>query len=49
MFSLSDDFENYTTFKPGAGKDKPVNAMLDQVVVWAEAMRGVRERKAKAA
>lgn len=49
MFSLSDDFENYTTFKPGAGKDKPVRAMLDQLVLWAEAMRGVRERKSKAA
>ena len=45
MFSLSEDFENYTTFKPRAGKDKPVTAMLDQLVAWAEAMRGVRERR----
>ena len=47
MFSLSDDFENYTTFKPAEGKEKRVTAMLDQLVPWAEAMRGVRERKAQ--
>ena len=48
MFSLSDDFENYTTFKPAAGKEKHVSRMLDQLVAWAEAMRGVRERNAQA-
>lgn len=49
MFSLSTDFENYTVFKPGEGKEKPVNAMLDQLEAWTEAMRQVRARKTKAA
>ena len=43
-FNLSSDFENYSVFKPAEGKEKTVTAMLDQLVVWAEAMRGVRER-----
>lgn len=45
MFNLSTDFENYSVFKPAAGKEKSVTAMLDQLVGWAEAMRGVREKK----
>lgn len=44
-FNLSTDFENYNVFKPAEGKDKPVTAMFDQLVVWAEALRGVREKK----
>ncbi|MDQ3069010.1 MAG: NAD(P)H-dependent oxidoreductase [Acidobacteriota bacterium] len=47
MLSLSTDFENYSVFKPADGKEKTVGAMLDQLVPWAEAMKGVRE-KAKA-
>ena len=44
-FNLSSDFENYSVFKPAEGKEKTVTSMLDQLVVWAEAMRGVREKK----
>ena len=33
--SLSADFENYTTFKPGPRQESSVNAMLDQVIAWA--------------
>ena len=49
MLSLFDDFENFSTFKPGPRKEQPVTDMLDQLVAWAGAMRGVRAAKAKAA
>jgi NAD(P)H-dependent FMN reductase len=42
LLSLSTDFENSSTFKPGPGKDQTVTVMLDQVVAWAEAMKSVR-------
>ena len=45
MLSLATDFENYSVFKPVAGKEKQVATMLDQVVEWAEAMKSVREHK----
>ena len=45
MLSLATDFENYSVFKPDAGKEKHVTSMLDQVVEWAEAMKSVREHK----
>ena len=45
MLSLATDFENYSVFKPEAGKEKYVATMLDQVVEWAEAMKSVREHK----
>lgn len=48
-FTLSTDFENYRVFKPAAGKEKSVGAMLDQLVAWAEAMQQVRAKTAKAA
>ena len=40
--SLMNDFENWTVFKPTAGKDKSVTAMLDQIVAWGRALRSVR-------
>ena len=43
MLSLATDFENYSAFKPAAGKDKQVTTMLDQVIEWSEAMKSVRE------
>ena len=43
--SLSDDFENYSEFKPQEGREKLVNTMLDQLIAWGEAMRTVREKK----
>ncbi|MEX2273198.1 MAG: NAD(P)H-dependent oxidoreductase [Vicinamibacterales bacterium] len=48
-FSLHDDFENFSVFKPGQRKEKSVTGMLDQVVAWSEAMRTVRMRGRKAA
>jgi NAD(P)H-dependent FMN reductase len=40
--SLATDFESYTTFKPTAHHDKPMKAMLDQLVAWAGALRPLR-------
>lgn len=42
MLSLFTDFENYTIFKPAAHHEKLVNAMLDQVVEWGEALKRSR-------
>ena len=49
MLSLREDFENMSAFKPRAHHDKAVHTMLDQLVLWAEAMRQVRSRRTKAA
>ena len=42
MLSLFTDFENFTTFKPASLHEKSVNAMLDQVVAWGTALKGLR-------
>jgi NAD(P)H-dependent FMN reductase len=44
MLSLFTDFENFSTFKPAAMKEKDVTVMLDQVVEWSEAMKTVRSQ-----
>lgn len=44
--SLADDFENFQDFKPMAKHEKSLNAMLDQVIAWGEAMKMVREKQA---
>jgi NAD(P)H-dependent FMN reductase len=45
MLSLTTDFENFSTFAPAKGKEKNVTMMLNEVVEWAEAMKGVREHR----
>jgi len=40
--SLFTDFENFTTFKPGAQHTGALNTMLDQVVAWSRALATVR-------
>lgn len=40
--SLFTDFENFSVFKPAAHHDDSVNAMLDQVVAWAGALKTLR-------
>ena len=48
--SLFTDFEKFTTFTPAASHEPQLMVMLDQVVTWGTAMKGVREAaKAKAA
>jgi len=42
MLSLANDFENYSVFKPSAHHEKTLNTMLDQLVAWSTALKGVR-------
>jgi NAD(P)H-dependent FMN reductase len=42
--SLFTDFENFTVFKPAPHHEKTVNAMLDQLIAWAGALKPLRER-----
>lgn len=44
MLSLFTDFENFTTFKPAATHEKAVGAMLNQLVAWGGALKGLREK-----
>ncbi len=43
LLSLTKDFENYSIFRPDPHHAKSVHAMLDQVLLWAGALKGVRE------
>ena len=43
QLSLFTDFENFTTFKPAAMHEKPLAAMLDQLVAWGGAMKTLRK------
>lgn len=47
QLSLFADFENFTTFKPDPRHEKTVGAMLDQLVAWGGALKGVREGKGR--
>ncbi len=47
--SLYTDFENFTAFKPAAGHEQQLTILLDQLVSWSEAMKGVRAQEAAAA
>jgi NAD(P)H-dependent FMN reductase len=40
--SLHTDFENFSTFRPGAHQLDALNATLDQVVAWSGALRPLR-------
>ena len=42
LLSLATDFENYSVFKPHARHEQEVMTMLDQLLVWADAMKMVR-------
>jgi len=41
-FSLLNDFENRTTFKPSPGKEQSLTNMLDQLIAWGRALRPLR-------
>lgn len=43
MFSLFTDFENMSQFKPDPRNEKSLSAMLDQLIPWATALRGLRK------
>ncbi|HEY0058636.1 MAG TPA: NAD(P)H-dependent oxidoreductase [Flavisolibacter sp.] len=40
--SLFTDFENMSVFKPASMHEKKVNAMLDQVIRWGQALKTLR-------
>ena len=44
MLSLFTDFENFTVFKPAPMHEKSVNAMLDQLIAWAGALKVLRNK-----
>lgn len=43
--SLFTDFENFSVFKPAPFHEQKVNAMLNQVISWGNALKQVRESK----
>jgi NAD(P)H-dependent FMN reductase len=43
--SLYTDFEDMTEFEPHARHEKTLSTMLDEVLAWAGALKGVREAK----
>ncbi len=43
--SLFTDFENFTTFHPGAHLEATVSGMLDQVIAWGGALKPLRAAK----
>lgn len=47
--SLRADWEDFTVFKPDPKHEAALNAMLDQLVPWGEAMKTVREKSRRAA
>ena len=48
LFSLFEDIENFTTFKPRPYTVNNITEMLDQLIRWATALKGVREKLAAA-
>lgn len=43
FLSLTEDFENYSVFKPRAYHEKTLSVLFDQVVAWGTAMKTVRK------
>lgn len=42
-FALDSDFKDMKTFQPQPGREKELDVMLDQLLAWGNALRGVRE------
>jgi NAD(P)H-dependent FMN reductase len=49
MFSLFTDFKNFSEFAPDPRHEPELDAMLQQLVAWAGAMKTVRDEAAKKA
>jgi NAD(P)H-dependent FMN reductase len=45
--SMYTDFENFSTLKPGPHQEAAVNAMLDDLVPWSQALQTMRTRRTK--
>jgi len=46
--SMFTDFENFSMLKPGPQQEAAVNAMLDDLVPWGQALQTMRTRSTKA-
>ncbi len=46
MFSLYNDFENFSVLKPNASHEAALTMMLDQLVAWGAAMKNLRAARA---
>src|SRR3989449_8359605 len=46
LLSMFNDFENFSVFKPAPQHEKSVNAVFDQVIAWAGALKTLREKQA---
>jgi NAD(P)H-dependent FMN reductase len=44
MLSLSDDFENYSNFKPRPQHEKTLGSVFNEVIAWAGALKPLREK-----
>ncbi len=44
MLSLFTDFENFTTFKPDPRHEQSVTNLLNQLIPWSEALKGLRKK-----
>jgi NAD(P)H-dependent FMN reductase len=45
--SLFTDFEDFSAFKPAPTHERTLNTMLDQVIAWGGALKGLRDAEAK--
>ena len=44
MCSLFTDFENFGAFKPAPRKEESINTMLDELILWGEALKSTRKK-----
>lgn len=42
LLTLSNDFENYSVFKPQPQQEQSLNLLLDQVILWSKGMKSIR-------
>ena len=47
--SMFTDFENFSTLKPGPHQEAAVNAMLDDLIAWGQALQIMRTRSTRTA
>jgi hypothetical protein len=43
LLSMYTDFESFSVFKPAPTKEQSVNDMLDQLIAWGGALKGLRK------
>jgi Predicted flavoprotein len=45
--SLNTDFEDFSIFRPNPDHEETLNRMLDELIAWSGALRGLREASAQ--